>query len=117
MKQVLAIIRPEKWQVVREILSSMDIDSATQNRVLGRGRQRGLRYLRRSSEESEGDMQFLPKRMITCYVPDEKLDALVSAVVRANQTGNYGDGKIFVIPLENHLFVNSEDKKVKETVA
>ena len=49
----------------------------------------------------EGGMQFLPKRMAVWIVPDEQADALVDAIASANAGGNYGDGKIFICPMED----------------
>ena len=100
MKQVIAIIRTEKWQATWQVIDAVGVEDLVHHRVIGRGRQRGLRYLRRASEAGDGDMPYLPKRMVSCLVPDEKADALVSAIIRVNQTGNFGDGKIFVRPLE-----------------
>lgn len=100
MKQVTAIIRNEKWHATRDAIRAIGVEEMAHHRVLGRGRQRGLRYLRRASESGEGEMLFLPKRMVECLVADEKTAALVAAIIGVNQTGNYGDGKIFVRPLE-----------------
>ena len=111
MKQVIVIIRPEKWLVTREVFVSLGIDGVVQHRVLGRGLQRGLRYLRRSSESTEGDMPFLPKRLVVSYVPDDRLDALIGALIKANQTGNYGDGKIFILPVDSELLENIENDR------
>ncbi len=98
MKEVIAIIRPEKWEATREAANALGIQEAVQRRVLGRGRQRGLRYLRPLAGGEEGGMQFLPKRMVEWIVPDEDVDRLVSAILRINCANSYGDGKIFVCP-------------------
>lgn len=100
MKQVIAIIRGEKWQATRDALHAVGVEEMFHHRVLGRGRQRGLRYLRRASESGDGEMLFLPKRMVVCLVADEKAAALVTAMININQTGNYGDGKVFVRSLD-----------------
>lgn len=100
MKQVIAIIRSEKWGATRAAIEGIALQELSQRRVVGRGKQRGLRYLRRASDSGEGDMPFLPKRMFACYVEDADCDALVSAVIKVNQTGNVGDGKIFIRPVE-----------------
>src|SRR5262245_27440061 len=99
MKEVVAVIRNEKWQATRLAIEAVGVEEMVQRRVLGRGRQRGLRYLRRASDAGEGGMPFLPKRMVTCVVADDRCDALVSAIIKTNQTGNVGDGKIFVRPI------------------
>jgi nitrogen regulatory protein PII 2 len=107
MKEVIAIIRPEKWQPTREALEALGVLELAHYRVLGRGRQRGLRYLRRVTRgrDSPGTMaavsvQFLPKRLVSWLIPDERLNELLGALIRVNQTGNIGDGKVFVCPVE-----------------
>ena len=100
MKEVIAFIRSERWQATRDALYAMGVEDLVQHRVLGRGRQRGLRYLRRASGAGAGDMLFLPKRMIVCLVADQQVEAVVEAIIKVNQTGNYGDGKIFVRTLD-----------------
>ncbi|HWO73697.1 MAG TPA: P-II family nitrogen regulator [Dehalococcoidia bacterium] len=99
MKEVIAIVRPERWRATIDALAALGVTEAVHQRVLGRGRQRGLRYLRRSAGGQGGDMLFLPKRLIRCAVEDRLVDAVVGAVIDANQTGNVGDGKVFVRPL------------------
>ncbi|MBI2918357.1 MAG: P-II family nitrogen regulator [Chloroflexi bacterium] len=101
MKEVVVIIRPEKWQTTREAADKLGLQEVMHRRVLGRGTQGGLRYLRSSSGADEGGMRFLPKRMIVWVVPDEKVSSLVESVVQTNATGNLGDGTIFVCPLES----------------
>src|SRR3972149_9079475 len=62
VKEITAIIRAERWQETREAIEALGISDVFHRRVLGRGRQRGLRYLRRASAAGEGDMPYLPKR-------------------------------------------------------
>ena len=68
-------------------------------RVLGRGNQRGLRYMRPLSGGEEGGMQFLPKWMASWRIDDENASALVAAIIEVNHSNNYGDGKVFVCPV------------------
>jgi nitrogen regulatory protein PII 2 len=96
LKEVTAILRPEKWTATREAIHAIGVEAIVQHRVIGRGKQRGLRYLRRATDAGEGDMPYLPKRMVVCLVSDESCTALVNAIIRVHQTGNVGDGKIFV---------------------
>ncbi len=97
MKEVIAIIRPEKHLPTIETVAQFGAEEIIDQRVLGRGREGGLRYLRPvPGRQSEQIVQFLPKRMLTWLISDEKADALVQAVIRTNCTANYGDGKIFV---------------------
>ena len=94
MKEITAFIRPEKWSMTYAALLAAGVQDVTQHRVLGRGRQRGLRYLRRGA--GEGEMTYLPKRMVVCVVPDPMLTGVLEAIFLANRTGNVGDGKVFV---------------------
>ena len=100
MKEIIAIIRSDKWQATREAADVVGAEEIMHRRVLGRGRQRGLRYLRPLSGGEEGGMQYLPKRMAEWLIEDERAEALVAAIIRVNCTNNYGDGKIFVCPLD-----------------
>ena len=100
MKEVIALIRPEKWPETRAVITDLEVEAIAHHRVLGRGRQRGLRYLRRAVDGGEGDMPFLPKRFVSCLVQDEAVASVVSAIIRVNQTGNVGDGKVFVRALD-----------------
>ena len=108
MKEVIAIIRPDKWQPTKEAVDAMGVGEVASFRVLGRGVQRGLRYLRRVAAGRSGpgttievSIQFLPKRMVSWLVTEEKVNELVAALIRVNQTGNVGDGKIFVCPTDS----------------
>ena len=100
MKEVVAVIRPDKWQVSVDAAFAVGADSYVHIRVMGRGRQRGLRYMRPLNGEGDGVMQFLPKRMLTWLAPDEKAAALVHALIAVNKSDNYGDGKVFVCAVE-----------------
>jgi nitrogen regulatory protein PII 2 len=100
VKEIIAIVRPEKWQASLETLQAMDLQGVIHRRVMGRGHQQGLQYLRRAQSAEEAGMPYLPKRMLTCLVPEEKVAEAIQALIQVNQTGNYGDGKIFVCPVE-----------------
>jgi len=108
MKEVIAVIRAEKWRPTMEALDALGVGEVANFRVLGRGVQRGLRYLRRVAEGRGGpgttietSIQFLPKRLVSWVVPEEKVSELVAALIRVNQTGNVGDGKVFVCPADS----------------
>jgi nitrogen regulatory protein PII 2 len=100
MKEVIAVIRNEKWQATRLALESLDVQQVIHRRVLGRGRQQGLRYLKRGSDSGEGGMAFIGKRMVVCIASDDALRDVVERIIEVNRTGNVGDGKIFVRPVE-----------------
>jgi nitrogen regulatory protein PII len=99
MKEIIAIIRSERTVATRRVLDDLGIESYTTLRVLGRSRQGGLRYPRRWLQRS-ADIRFLPKRLFEMVLEDHQVEAAVSAIIKANQTGRIGDGKIFIIPVE-----------------
>ena len=101
MKEVIAIIRPEKAIATLEAVRQMGIEEAIEQRVLGRGRQGGLRYLRPGTAgQPEESIRFLPKRMLSWWVSEEELETLVETIARINCTSSYGDGKIFICPMD-----------------
>ena len=116
MKEVIAVIRPEKWQETLEAAGTLGLSEYTQIRVMGRGRQRGLRYMRPVNGSDDGVMQFLPKRMLTWMVPDEMVGSLVRALASANKTDNYGDGKVFVCPVDEIVAVLDLEEPEAEAV-
>ena len=99
MKEVIAIIRPERWFATRARVEQLGLPEFTEHRVLGRGRERGLRYLSRQGGAGIG-VRCLPKRMASWIVEDAQAPRLIEAVIEENQTGRLGDGKIFVLPVE-----------------
>lgn len=99
MKEIVAIIRPNMWRKTKAKLIEEGIAS-TVHRVYGRGKQKGLRYLSKSGKIEEG-IRFLPKRLVTIFVNDEDVQKVIDLLIQSNQTGEIGDGKIFVSPLEN----------------
>lgn len=93
MKMIKAIIRPEKEADVLRQLESEGIYGMTKLDVLGRGKQRGIQVGNTLYEE-------LSKLMLMIVVSDEECDKAVNAISKAAFTGNYGDGKIFISPME-----------------
>lgn len=93
MKLIRAVIRPEKEDAVAERLEKAGFPSLTKIDVLGRGKQKGIQVGSATYDE-------LAKSMLVVAVEDDKLEAAVAAISEAAKTGNYGDGKIFVTPLE-----------------
>ena len=108
MKEVVAVIRPEKWQETIDAAQAMGVTECSHVRVMGRGKQRGLRYMRPVNGSDDGVMQFLPKRMLTWLVPDETAGGLIRALIAANRTENFGDGKVFLCPVEEVLLSPGE---------
>ena len=111
MKEVIAVIRSEKWQATLDAAGALGLTEYTQMRVMGRGRQRGLRYMRPVNGSDDGVMQFLPKRMLTWLVPDELVGGLVRSLINVNKTDNYGDGKVFVCPVAEVILRQAQDER------
>ncbi len=109
MKEIIAIIRPHQWQKTKTRLLEEGFNAFTVHRVYGRGRQKGLQYLSKTKEVIEG-ICFLPKRMITLFVPEEDVERTVELLIESNKTGEIGDGKIFVCPLEMAERVRTGEK-------
>jgi nitrogen regulatory protein PII 2 len=99
LKEVLAVIRPEKGRETMRAAIEAGAQGVTQHRVLGRGRQAGLRYASAAGDGKAVVMSYLPKRLVSCVVPSEKVAAVLEGVMRVNKSGNPGDGKIFVCPV------------------
>jgi nitrogen regulatory protein PII len=98
MKLIIAVIRPNKLIKVKEALEEIGVKGLTIAEVRGHGRQRGHREVFRGKEY---DIDLVPKNRIEVAIPDDRLDKVVEAIRIAALTGDVGDGKIFVIPMEN----------------
>ena len=97
MKLVTAIIKPFKLDDVRAALSEIGVSGMTVTEVKGFGRQRGHTELYRGAEYV---VDFLPKIKIEIVVNGEQVDSAIEAIIKAARTGKIGDGKIFVMPVE-----------------
>jgi len=97
MKKIEAIIRPNKMEEVKNSLEKAGYISMTITEVKGRGQQKGIKQIWRGQEYV---VDILPKVKIELTVKDEKADEVVSVIQQSAHTGNFGDGKIFVIPVE-----------------
>lgn len=104
MKKVEAIIKPFKLEEVKEALNALGIQGMTVSEVKGFGRQKGHTELYRGAEYI---VDFLPKVKIEVVVQDEILDKVLDAVSKAAKTGRIGDGKIFVIPVEDIIRIRT----------
>jgi nitrogen regulatory protein P-II 1 len=96
MKKIEAIIQPFKLEAVKEVLHGLSVQGMTVTEVKGFGRQKGLREVYRGMEYQ---VDFIPKVKIEVVAPDDKVAAIVEAVMNAARTGRIGDGKIFVYPV------------------
>ena len=104
MKLVTAIIKPFKLDEVREALSEISVQGMTVIEVKGFGRQKGHTELYRGAEYV---IDFLPKIKIEVAIADESLDAVIEVIMVAAHTGKVGDGKIFVVNLEDAIRIRT----------
>jgi len=107
MKKIEATIRPEKLEPVRRALAEMGILGMTVTEVSGRGKQRGIALQWRAGEYR---VEFLPKVKIDVVVLDEDLGRALNTIVGKARTGERGDGKIFVFPVENAIRIRTGDE-------
>jgi nitrogen regulatory protein P-II 1 len=97
MKKIEAVIKPFKLDEVREALSEVGVTGLTVTEVKGFGRQKGHTELYRGAEYV---VDFLPKIKIEVVVATDSVEQAVEAIIKAARTGKIGDGKIFVMPVE-----------------
>jgi nitrogen regulatory protein P-II 1 len=107
VKKIEATIRPEKLEPVRAALAEIGILGMTITQVSGRGRQGGIALQWRVGEYR---VEFLPKAKIEVVVLDEDVGKALNAIVRKARTGERGDGKIFVLPVENAIRIRTGDE-------
>jgi nitrogen regulatory protein PII len=106
MKLIIAIIKPFKLDEVKEALGSVGIEGMTVTEVKGFGRQKGHTEIYRGSEYT---VDFLPKVKIEIAVADEIVAKVITAITGAAKTGKIGDGKIFVLPLEDVIRIRTDE--------
>lgn len=104
MKLIIAIIKPFKLDEVRIALSTLGIQGLTVTEVKGFGRQKGHTELYRGAEYA---VDFLPKLRVEAAVTDELVDQCVDTIEQAARTGKIGDGKIFILPLEQAVRIRT----------
>lgn len=107
MKLVMAIIKPFKLDEVREALTSLGVEGMTVTEVKGYGRQKGHTEIYRGAEYA---ISFLPKLKIELAVNSDQVESVVDAIVAAARTGQIGDGKIFVSPIDQVIRVRTGEK-------
>jgi nitrogen regulatory protein P-II 2 len=104
MKIVMAVIKPFKLDEVRDALTSVGVHGLTVTEVKGYGRQKGHTEIYRGTEYA---VNFLPKVKIEIAVDEPQVEKVVEAITAAAKTGQIGDGKIFVIPLEHAVRIRT----------
>lgn len=107
MKKIEAIIKPFKLEEVKEALAEMGIEGMTVTEAKGFGRQKGHTEIYRGSEYA---VDFLPKVKLEVVLDDAQVEKAVTVVIRAAKTGKIGDGKIFVLPIEEAIRIRTGEK-------
>jgi nitrogen regulatory protein P-II 1 len=107
MKKLEAVVKPFKLDDVKEALTGIGIIGMTVSEVRGFGRQKGHTELYRGGEYT---VDFLPKIKIEVVVPDHFVDKVAEVVAAAAKTGNIGDGKIFVSPVETAIRIRTGER-------
>lgn len=105
MKMVMAIIRPERLQCVKDALRDRGINGMTITHVTGRGEQMGLKFTNRVGEFIVDEIE---KVKIESVVEDDEVDVVIDTIRRFSETGHPGDGRIFVIPVEKSIRIRTE---------
>jgi len=112
MRKIEAIIRPERLQHVQDALDNLGVSGLTVSDVVGCGRQKGYTEQYRGSR---ANISLLPKIKVESVVPPAMVDAAVDAIVDAARTGEIGDGRVFVYPVERAVRIRTGESG-EETV-
>jgi len=107
MKKVEAIIRPEKLNLARKNLDQNGFSSITVSDVLGRGRQKGIALQWRAGEYR---VELLPKVKLEVVVDDDDVERVIDLICDSAKTGDAGDGKIFIYPVEDVVRVRTRER-------
>jgi len=107
MKKIEAIIKPFKLDDVKEALMDVDISRITVSEVKGHGRQQGHSELYRGNEYV---VEYLPKIKIEIVVNEEFVEKAIDAIIKGAKTGKIGDGKIFVLPVEEVIRIRTGER-------
>ena len=107
MKLVTAIVKPHKLDEVKQALQDLGIQGLTVSEVRGYGRQRGHTEVYRGAEYA---IEFVPKVKLEILTADEQAGDVIDAVVKNAQTGQVGDGKVFVTPVESIVRIRTGEE-------
>jgi nitrogen regulatory protein PII 2 len=117
MKEVMTVIRMNKINETKQALVKAGIPSFTARKVLGRGKGQVDFKVLKGAQEGHPEAiallgqppRLIPKRLLTVVVPDDKVPTAVKTIIRVNQTGNAGDGKIFVLPISDAIRIRTAE--------
>jgi nitrogen regulatory protein P-II 1 len=107
MTKVEAIIRPNRFEQVKEALAGLGVEGMTVSEVRGHGRQKGQTENYRGREY---DISLLPKLKLETVVTDDRVEAVIEAIIKAANTGEIGDGKIFLYKAEDAIRIRNQQR-------
>lgn len=107
MKEIVAIIRPDKLENVKKSLEEIGCNGVTVTEVKGRGRQLGITESYRGSDYR---IDLLPKTRLEIIVNDSDVEKIIDAIVKTAQTGDIGDGKIFISQIEDVIRIRTGER-------
>jgi nitrogen regulatory protein PII len=109
MKLIKAIIRPNKLEEVKDALSKISVSGMTVTEVRGHGRQKGHRAVYRGTEYA---VTLLPKLMIELVLDERLVDDAIKTIINTSRTGEIGDGRVFVLPVETGYNIRTGERDV-----
>src|SRR3982750_4424856 len=107
MKKIEAIVKPFKMEDVKQALAEVGVEGMTVSEVKGFGRQKGHTEIYRGSEYT---VDFLPKVKFEIVLSDDRGQKAVEVIVAAAKTGKIGDGKVFILPMEEAIRIRTEER-------
>jgi len=109
MKLIKAIIRPNKLEEVKDALTKLNIAGMTVTEVRGHGRQKGHKAVYRGTEYN---VTLLPKIMVELVIQDDVTDDAIKTIIETARTGDIGDGRVFVLPVEQGYNIRTGERDV-----
>jgi nitrogen regulatory protein P-II 1 len=109
MKKIEAVIRPHLLESVKDALQALGVQGMTISEVKGFGRQKGHTEVYRGSEYK---VEFVPKLKVEVIVDDELVEQATEAIIKTARTGKFGDGKIFIFPVEEAIRIRTGEHGV-----
>lgn len=109
MKLIMAIVRPSKVEEIKDALSRLHISGMTITEVRGHGRQKGHTAIYRGKEYS---VSLLPKMKVEIVLPDDLVDEAIQTLIETARTGEIGDGRVFVMPVEQGYNIRTGERDV-----
>ena len=109
MKIIIAVVRPSKVEEIKDALTGLKVTGMTISEVRGHGRQKGHTAIYRGKEYSA---TLLPKMKVEIVLPDELVEETIETIIQTARTGEIGDGRVFVLPVEQAYNIRTGEKDV-----